>query len=311
MPCIGIPVCINLNIGCIRRQNFSLWFGRYLSLGRPRKRFIANVGVQVYRLCRNVPSATPCPIRKTSKLPANLQNAEGAIALDTSSRPVSPFDKADVSPSDNGQRPETFNPFFTLIENTTTGEFHHPHVYYLFSDDADNPDHSHGPENLTHTLLRCLEPRHAAKHKSSSGYAREDGDADTSYVAESTPNVSASERFVILDLAKDGQGVESAKSLSPEWQVSGTGITEAPTFAERPQTADSGTQEQAAMMLKIRGAGRVTIAKVTDDMQNTLDAAREQTGNFDGLLQALESMRSKYEQQIDELSKWKDNPSKM
>src|SRR5947209_8409895 len=49
-----------------------------------------------------------------------------------------------------------FQPFFTLIENPSTSEHHHPTVHYIFSDDD--------PEIITEAACRSLaqdEPQHA------------------------------------------------------------------------------------------------------------------------------------------------------
>ena len=45
--------------------------------------------------------------------------------------------------------PQDFKPFFVLIEDPETGEYHHPTVHYVFSDDD--------PEILTSAALEVLD----------------------------------------------------------------------------------------------------------------------------------------------------------
>jgi len=109
--------------------------------------------------------------------------------------------------------PSDFQPFFTLIEDSHTGEHHHPHVHYIFSDDD--------PDLLTTSILDSSQPQE-----------------------ESEPT----QRVILVDLNQDGKTVERIHSLSPDWQVSQVAISQAPSWNEA--TPERTTQ---GMMLKIDG----------------------------------------------------------
>ena len=113
-----------------------------------------------------------------------------------------------------------------MVHNVISGERWHPHVHYIFSDDSD--------EMLTNAVLRTLEGQ------------LHDIACETPAAHSST---TLKERYIILDLDATGQKVTSAQSLSPDWQISETLLTTAPTFSNT-STATSRT----GMMLQIRGA---------------------------------------------------------
>ncbi|KAF2224491.1 hypothetical protein BDZ85DRAFT_281078 [Elsinoe ampelina] len=92
--------------------------------------------------------------------------------------------------------PAHFRPFFTLVEDTQTGEHFHPAVHYIFSDDD--------PDTLTSSIIDTLQPE------------GED------------PN----HRLVLLDVANDGKTIKSAHSLSSAWQISQASIAQAPSWTE-------------------------------------------------------------------------------
>lgn len=112
-------------------------------------------------------------------------------------------------------------PFFVVIEDETTGEQHHPHVYYIFSDDDQ--------DLITKAALRTLNPHNL-------------GDSESEQLMQ--PH---EERNIIVDMAADGQTVTSARSLSSSWQLSSYSVGPAPTFDDRTQ------QGQDGMMLRISG----------------------------------------------------------
>lgn len=113
--------------------------------------------------------------------------------------------------------PADFRPFFALIEDPATGEYHHPNVHYIFSDDEDQGA-------ITSEALAVLD--------------REDHTAHQDEVEE---------RVLLLDMEADGRTVASVASLSADWQAIQTEITKAPSWGDSKQGADRG------LMLKIAG----------------------------------------------------------
>ena len=109
--------------------------------------------------------------------------------------------------------PSDFQPFFTLVEDSNTGEHFHPYVHYVFSDDD--------PDLLTTAII------------DSSQHGQESESA---------------QRTILLDMSVDGRKVESIHSLSPDWQVSQATVAQAPSWNEAdPQKTLHG------LMLKIDG----------------------------------------------------------
>lgn len=107
------------------------------------------------------------------------------------------------APDDHLVAPPNFRPFFTLVEDSSTGEHHHPEVHYIFSDDD--------PDTLTNSIL------------------------DASH-----DNENAS-RIILVDFAPDGRTLKSCHSLSSTWQVSNTQIEPAPLWTEAgPEAATEG-----------------------------------------------------------------------
>ncbi|OJZ81548.1 hypothetical protein ASPFODRAFT_51939 [Aspergillus luchuensis CBS 106.47] len=74
----------------------------------------------------------------------------------------------------------TFQPFFTLIEDANSSEYHHPTVHYIFSDDD--------TDIVTEAALRALESEPdlfaangKGKSKPTQGHNRQDGDEQGTY----------------------------------------------------------------------------------------------------------------------------------
>lgn len=122
--------------------------------------------------------------------------------------------------AENLVHPPDFKPFFTLIQDPEMGEYQHPTVHYIFSDDD--------PEILTSAFLDTLDRNELDFH------------ADK-------PSDEVEERYVILDIGPDGKNVVSAESLSEEWQNLQANISQAPSWGE-----ESG-EGQRGLMLKISG----------------------------------------------------------
>jgi hypothetical protein len=138
--------------------------------------------------------------------------------------------------------PPNFQPFFTLITDPVTRETHHPHVYYVFSDDAETE--REGSDVATVASLRALD-------QTAQQIQRQSGQPSKELAADD----EIEERFVILDLEPatmvDGTStynVRHVSSLSPAWAVTSTGIGPAPTFEEDASNADP-----SAFMLRLEG----------------------------------------------------------
>lgn len=112
--------------------------------------------------------------------------------------------------------PPPFQPLFTLL--TTASQTHHPTVHYLFANDP--------TDALTTAALDTLTP---------------------------SPSPSAptpKERYLIIDLDATGTNVVAARSLSPEWAVTGAEVGKAPTWGEEGAGKGEG---EGGMMLRIEG----------------------------------------------------------
>lgn len=116
--------------------------------------------------------------------------------------------------------PPDFKPFFALVEDPITGEYHHPEVHYVFSDDEDQGV-------LTHAALEAI-----------------DKEDNTLHEAE-----GPEERVAIIDMDYDGRTVLGVSSLNPEWQSLRTEVWQAPgsTGGSRHGGTDRG------LMLRVSG----------------------------------------------------------
>ncbi|KAF2709511.1 hypothetical protein K504DRAFT_360184, partial [Pleomassaria siparia CBS 279.74] len=140
--------------------------------------------------------------------------------------------------------PAHFNPFFTLIEDGTSGEHYHPYVHYVFADDD--------PVIVTAAAMRSLgldetrflpastpdaeEQGHEELHGEDEGEG-EGREGEHSEVVESPlppPIPGSKQRYVLIDIAADGHTLLSAQSLASDWQITCTNIRPAPTFDEDP-----------------------------------------------------------------------------
>ncbi|KAF2666709.1 hypothetical protein BT63DRAFT_316262 [Microthyrium microscopicum] len=127
--------------------------------------------------------------------------------------------------------PPSFKPLFSLISDPLTNETHHPSVYYVFSDDADNEREGH--DVATIAALRALDQN-----------SQQVGD-------EGGEESEAEERFILLDMEPtEGQDelglkVRNIASLSPAWAITAANLRPAPTFEE--------DEESESLMLTIEG----------------------------------------------------------
>ncbi|KAL9091186.1 MAG: hypothetical protein Q9159_001603 [Coniocarpon cinnabarinum] len=126
---------------------------------------------------------------------------------DATAAPLLPEYTKPASASEHG-----IEPFFVLVHDKRTGEFHHPHVHYIFQDDE--------PDRLTNAVLDNLE-----------------WEPSNIYGAAPSSPAEAEEITLVVDLSSDGQQAKAAKSLSSQWQPSGVQLSEAPTFDQEASGA--------------------------------------------------------------------------
>ncbi|CAO2657624.1 Nn.00g037500.m01.CDS01 [Neocucurbitaria sp. VM-36] len=186
--------------------------------------------------------------------------------------------------------PPNFRPFFTLIEDMTSGEHYHPYVHYVFADDD--------PVVLTAASMRSLglddtkylpqptlehEERHQARE------AQEEDEDDSPVESPLPPPIpGVREHYLIIDVGADGRTIIDAQSLSSEWQITDTGLRTAPSFDE--SSPDQGYMlriEGVEIPKKPKGKGKGQVG------QDKLSEAREQSqgdifGALDGLVQGVE-----------------------
>ena len=164
--------------------------------------------------------------------------------------------------------PPNFHPFFTLIEDPITHEHHHPTVHYIFADDD--------ADIVTEAACRSLED---TEDDGSQALAPSTtADKDSRYLPSPAPGVK--EHYLVLDVrptittsptapVEDTAGpsyeVTQAHSLSSEWQVLRTNITQAPTIGHSP--------EDEGLMLRIEGRGNTPpdIAAAQDNQKQSLE----------------------------------------
>lgn len=128
--------------------------------------------------------------------------------------------------------PPNFRPFFTVVDDSTTGEHYHPFVHYVFADDD--------PVIVTAAAMRSLglddtkylpQPEHEDRAQDEEIV---DGEHQESLVESPLPPPlpGTKERFLIVDVAADGQTVVDAQSMSPDWQITNASMRIAPSFDE-------------------------------------------------------------------------------
>lgn len=152
--------------------------------------------------------SSPLPLRQSfSQLRGHVKQSASSEGLDSASQHHS--SSLNIASPDDVPYPETvgdqsiiappeLRPYFTLVEDTVTGEHTHPVVHYVFSDD--------------------------------------DPDIVTSSVLDATDATTPSQRVVIVDVSADARTIVSAHSLSPTWQVHQAAISQAPSWNESGPT---------------------------------------------------------------------------
>jgi hypothetical protein len=183
--------------------------------------------------------------------------------------------------------PPNFRPFFTLIEDTTSGEHYHPYTHYVFADDD--------PTIITAASMRGLgldDTKYLPQDAPGGGERRrnqgsEEGDEQASPVESPLPPPipGVKEHYLIIDVAADGRTIADAQSLSSEWQITETDVRTAPSFDE--DAPDQG------YMLRIQGVEipRKSKGKGQAGLDRLNEARDQQADIFDaldGLVQGIE-----------------------
>jgi hypothetical protein len=198
--------------------------------------------------------------------------------------------------------PANFNPFFTLIEDSTSGEHYHPYVHYVFADDD--------PVIVTAAAMRSLglddtqylpqttpdgdEPKsHAGSDGGAGGEGEGEGDTQDGHVESPLPPPipGVAERYMIVDVAADGHTIVDAQSLSSDWQITSANVRAAPSFDEESPEHGymlriEGVEVPGRNKGKAKGGGGPGEAK--------LEEAREKANGdvfvaLDGLVKGVES----------------------
>jgi hypothetical protein len=186
--------------------------------------------------------------------------------------------------------PPNFRPFFTLIEDTTTGEHYHPYVHYIFADDD--------PAIVTAASMRSLglddtkympqEPRVENDGQQGLGLNSEEGEDLILDSPLPPPIPGVREHYLIVDLGADGRTIVDAQSLSHEWQITDKDVRTAPSFDE--------TSPDQGYMLRIEGIeipgknkGKGKAQAGNDKLSEARDkSAGDLFGALDGLVQDIE-----------------------
>jgi len=163
-----------------------------------------------------------------------------------------------------------------MVHNDASGERWHPHIHYIFADGSD--------EMLTNAVLHTLE----GQPDVTAGEATKLNDAT---VAQSSTILK--ERYIILDLDATGQQVTSVQSLSPDWQVSETILTTAPSFSNT-----SSATNDAGMMLQIRGA-RSSPAETVGAENSAAMLEKAKVHSKHDIHDAMLSLAEKFQQDLD------------
>ncbi|KAJ5929852.1 hypothetical protein N7454_006802 [Penicillium verhagenii] len=119
-------------------------------------------------------------------------------ATDSIASPRGATDDLGTAEAQDGGAPQqpTFQPFFTLIEDIPTGEYHHPTIHYIFSDDD--------TDIVTEAALRSLEAQQDALGDSRKApidigqYVEQEVQETSTLLPPSIPGVR--ENYVILEV---------------------------------------------------------------------------------------------------------------
>ena len=153
-----------------------------------------------------------------------------------------------------------FQPFFTLIEDTLTHTHHHPTVHYIFADDDTDIVSEAACRSLAQDdpLMTTATRLAGAAASLQQQELEAESDQEPSRLPPPTPGVR--EYYLLLDVqpvssenTTTSYEVIRAHSLSAEWQVTNTAVSNAPTI----DAVDDGGEGADGLMLRIEGRGVV------------------------------------------------------
>jgi hypothetical protein len=195
--------------------------------------------------------------------------------------PERPFEDAEQNYNDdhdNKPKPApNFKPFFTLIEDANSSDYHHPTVHYIFSDDD--------AELMTEASLRVLE---TGQHNATSALPqqRNDGEEGLDFTDHQSPHhleddrpsllpppiPGVKERFIVLDVEQSTTAVGNPSS-APDALLAGTS-------AGTGTTVVSSSPAQRQQQQQPFGYRIVSAHSLTPDWQ-VLDASLSPAPTFD------------------------------
>jgi hypothetical protein len=181
--------------------------------------------------------------------------------------------------------PPNFRPFFTVIDDSTSGEHYHPYVHYVFADDD--------PAIVTAASMRGLglddtkympnDTQEDSERQQARERGSEDGEDPLVESPLPPPIPGVKEHYLIVDLGADGRTIVNAQSLSPKWQITDSSIRTAPSFDE--SSPDQGYMlrvEGIEIPSKNKGKGK---GQAGDDKLN--EARDKSQGDLFGALDSL------------------------
>jgi hypothetical protein len=195
--------------------------------------------------------------------------------------PERPFEEAaqDYDNHDNRPKPApNFKPFFTLIEDANSSDYHHPTVHYIFSDDD--------AELMTEASLRVLEtnhPDHATSPRNDGEEGLESADQQSSHHLDNDrpsllppPIPGVKERFIVLDVEQTSATAIGNPSSAPDALLAGTSAgTGTTVVSTSPAQRQQQQQQQQPSGYRI-----VSAHSLTPDWQ-VLDASLSPAPTFD------------------------------
>ncbi|KAF2131936.1 hypothetical protein P153DRAFT_334266 [Dothidotthia symphoricarpi CBS 119687] len=183
--------------------------------------------------------------------------------------------------------PPNLRPFFTLIEDISSGEYYHPYVHYVFADDD--------PVMVTAASMRSLGlddtkylPQITPEGEDGQQVAEHD-EPDSQVESPLPPPIpGVREHYLIVDVGADGRSIVDAKSLSSKWQTTVVSTRTTPSFDE--------SEPDQGYMIRIEGVEVAGRSKGKDKGQpgdDKLSKAREQSQGdvfeaLDSLVQGIE-----------------------
>lgn len=195
--------------------------------------------------------------------------------------PERPFEGAEADyddhDHDHDNRPKpartNFKPFFTLIEDANSSDYHHPTVHYIFSDDD--------AELMTEASLRALETGHhtTSPPRNDSEEGLDSADQQSSHHPENDrpsllppPIPGVKERFIVLDVEQSATAIGNPSS-APDALLAGTS-------AGTGTTVVSSSPAQRQQQQQSYGYRIVSAHSLTPDWQ-VLDASLSPAPTFD------------------------------